>query len=85
MQQELFLCDEVLHMSVDNLVERAGRGRVNSAKFNTMMRIAQFWCNAQGAVTEDTEMLAEKHNFLAVESFEMENFCKLTTAKRILP
>ncbi|HET6932486.1 MAG TPA: hypothetical protein VFI45_19335 [Candidatus Acidoferrum sp.] len=48
MQQELFLYDEVLHMSVDNLVERTGRGRVNSAKFNTMMRIAQFWCNAPG-------------------------------------
>jgi hypothetical protein len=41
-QQEIFLSDEVLHMSVDNLVERRGSGRVNSAKFNTMIRIAPF-------------------------------------------
>jgi hypothetical protein len=46
-QQELFLCDEVLHMNVDNLVERSGCAGVNSAKFNTMIRIAQFWCNGQ--------------------------------------
>ena len=47
MQQELFLCDEVLHMNVDNLVESRACGRVNSAKFNTMIRIAHFWCNAR--------------------------------------
>jgi hypothetical protein len=46
-QQELFLCDEVLHMNVDNLVESSGCAGVNSAKFNTMMRIAHFWCNAR--------------------------------------
>jgi hypothetical protein len=45
-QQRLFLHDEVLHMNVDNLVESSGRAGVNSAKFNTMIRIAQFWCNA---------------------------------------
>jgi hypothetical protein len=45
-QQKLFLYDEVLHMNVDNLVESGGRAGVNSAKFNTMIRIAQFWCNA---------------------------------------
>ena len=46
MQQKLFLYDEVLHMNVDNLVESGGLAGVNSAKFNTMIRIAQFWCNA---------------------------------------
>jgi len=46
-QQELFLRDEVLHMNVDNLVESSGSAGVNSAKFNTMIRIAQFWCNAR--------------------------------------
>jgi hypothetical protein len=48
-QQELFLCDEVLHMNVDNLVESSGCAGVNSAKFNTMMQIAHFWCNARGS------------------------------------
>ncbi len=77
MQQELFLCDEVLHMNVDNLVERRARGGVNSAKFNTMILIALFQCNAQEmkrdgerfslGVTKDTELLAEKHNLFREE------------------
>jgi len=32
-------------MNVDNLVESSGCAGVNSAKFNTMIRIAQVWCN----------------------------------------
>jgi len=31
-------------MNVDNLVESRAYGRVNSAKFNTMIRIALFLC-----------------------------------------
>jgi hypothetical protein len=46
-QQELFLCDEVLHTNVDNLVESSAWGRANSAKFNTMIQIALLWCNAR--------------------------------------
>jgi hypothetical protein len=46
-RQELFLHGKVLHMNVDNLVERRARDRANSAKFNTMMRIAQLWCNGR--------------------------------------
>jgi hypothetical protein len=34
-------------MNVDNLVESSGCAGVNSAKFNTMIRIAQVWCNAR--------------------------------------
>jgi hypothetical protein len=35
-------------MNVDNLVERRACGRVNSAKFNTMIRIAPFLCKDRG-------------------------------------
>jgi hypothetical protein len=60
-QQELFLCDEVLHMNVDNLVESSGSAGVNSAQFNTMIRIAQLWCNieklkcADGKLSEQSD------------------------------
>jgi hypothetical protein len=68
-------------MNVDNLVERGACRRVNSAKFNTMIRIAQFWCNEcesdrvrgkqfPSGVTEDTELLVEKHNFFDWREFE---------------
>ncbi len=44
-REELFQRCKVLHMNVDNLVERRASDGVNSAKFNTMIRIALFRCN----------------------------------------
>ena len=51
-QQKIFQGGKVLHMNVDNLVERRVHGRVNSAKFNTMIRIALFLCNVRKAGRE---------------------------------
>jgi hypothetical protein len=91
-QQKLFLYDEVLHMNVDNLVESGGRAGVNSAKFNTMIRIAQFWCNApdpdrragnfSNRVTKVTELWAEKHKSFQRRKSGTENVCMRMHAKK---
>jgi hypothetical protein len=47
-------------MNVDNLVERRACAGVNSAKFNTMIRIAQFWCNTPERVPKEGKISARR-------------------------
>jgi len=58
-KQELFRHGKVLHTNVDNLVERRVQREVNSAKFNTMIRIALLLCNERDSGYE-REQISER-------------------------